>query len=186
MPEVIPLRRDGIGGVVGQWRSPDDGEAVDLVVPAHRRFGLPVRLVAASLASDLGFSVADIIELRRAVDAGFASLIALPSPGPALRITFRAEQLGVAQADTARVEWQATGTPSRLRVAGTTWEPPILPIESPTMRGLTMRGLAVTPRRHLGAVPAGRTMQQTTDEYELSPGRFAFLKTPRAWQPMSH
>jgi serine/threonine-protein kinase RsbW len=79
------------------------GAVVELVVPARPRFLATVRLAAASVATDLGFSVDDLDELRIAIDESLNVLIASQPPEAAIRLTFTLEP-------------RLAGTPGRLRI----------------------------------------------------------------------
>lgn len=96
----------GARGAVGDEARLDTGGAlVELVVPARPRFLATVRLVAASVASDLGFSVDDLDELRIAIDEALTLLMAAQPPGATVRLTFTAEP-------------QLDGVAGRLRIEG--------------------------------------------------------------------
>jgi serine/threonine-protein kinase RsbW len=75
------------------------------VVPARPRFLATVRLAAASVATDLGFSVDDLDELRIAIDESLNVLIAAQPPDAAIRLTFTLEP-------------RHAGAPGRLRIDG--------------------------------------------------------------------
>jgi anti-sigma regulatory factor (Ser/Thr protein kinase) len=94
------------GGTSAGGESPDRaGAVVELVVPARQRFLATVRLTAASVATDLGFSVDDLDELRIAIDESLNVLMAAQPPDAAIRVTFTLEP-------------RVTGMPGRLRVDG--------------------------------------------------------------------
>lgn len=63
-------------------------DVVRLAVPADARYLSAVRLVAASLATDLDFTVDDIDELRMAVDEATAVLIGNASNAAVIRLVF--------------------------------------------------------------------------------------------------
>ena len=68
----------------------DSDQAVHLVVPAEARFLRLARLTAAGLASDLGFGVAELDDLRIAVDEACAVLLASPAAaGAQLELMYR-------------------------------------------------------------------------------------------------
>jgi len=81
------------------------GAVVELVVPARPRFLATVRLAAASVATDLGFSVDDLDELRIAIDESLNVLMSAQPADAAIRVTFTLEP-------------RAAGMPGRLRVDG--------------------------------------------------------------------
>jgi len=125
---------------------------VELVVPADVRFVAPVRLVAASLASDLGFSIDDLDELRIAIDEALTAVLARRRTSPTgttgtVRVTFTLDAGG-------------SGTPGRLHVEGA--------LDPPT----NVDGD--------GAVPVDplvlHIIAAVTDGYELETGRFALVK----------
>lgn len=80
---------------------------VELTIPAQARFLASARLVAAALASDLGFSVDDVEELRIGIDEALTVLIDAQPPGSSVRIAFTV----------------ADGRPGRLTVEGVAPDP---------------------------------------------------------------
>jgi serine/threonine-protein kinase RsbW len=66
----------------------DDRETVELALPAHPRHLRLARLTASGFATDLGFSIDEIEDLRLAVDEACAVLIAHASPIDRLHLAY--------------------------------------------------------------------------------------------------
>jgi serine/threonine-protein kinase RsbW len=80
-PHDDPRRSDN------QVDAPDD--VVELELPLHHRHASTVRVVAASLAADIGFSVDDIEDLRLGVDEAVSVMAdADGEPGARLHLRF--------------------------------------------------------------------------------------------------
>lgn len=90
-----------------------DLEARDVVlvtIPAEARFLRIARLAAAALASDLGFSIDDIEDLRIAVDESCAALIGDAAPGATLELRY----LPAPDGRSVKVEGTCVGVPGGL------------------------------------------------------------------------
>lgn len=83
-PEPTGLAGSAPPGTTGS------GERVELSVPMHPRWAATVRLLAASMAADLGFSVDEIDDLRLAVSEAVALVAAQERPGDRLDVSVMA------------------------------------------------------------------------------------------------
>jgi hypothetical protein len=99
---------------------PDDARrsVVELTIPAETQFLSAARLVAASLATDLDFSIDDIDELRIAVDEALNVFIQSEPAPSSIHVAFTFYDRPPGTAGELRIEGSARGLAGPAQTSG--------------------------------------------------------------------